>query len=181
MRCREVVHGGAPHSRFIRFERRGDENSKETGADPESTDPVCPSVVDFTTRSPAPFLRPPRTRRAIAGEPPDTIFHYASGLLLGTWHPRARRPIQFYFHRIINTPADALGRAPECDACRTATQLLPGNLTSKFRQCAAVRGNSMYVNTWLVEVKGEWLHNILHVLCFGSIEGMLGLKAVPFC
>ena len=43
-----------------KVERRDDENSEETGADPESTDPVCPSVVDFATRFPRsvlPFFR----------------------------------------------------------------------------------------------------------------------------
>lgn len=68
-----------------KVERRDDENSEETGADPESTDPVCPSVVDFATRFPRsvlpffrsfvlsffrsfllPFFRSRQTRRATA-------------------------------------------------------------------------------------------------------------------
>lgn len=75
-----------------KVERRDDENSKETGADPGSTDPVCPSVVgvDFTT----PFFpfsllfpqRPRHTRRAVAGELPERYFITSAGLLLGTWN-----------------------------------------------------------------------------------------------
>lgn len=51
--CREVVHSEAPHSRFIRL-NVDDENSEETGADPESTDPVCTSISRLC--SPAVFV-----------------------------------------------------------------------------------------------------------------------------
>lgn len=67
-----------------KVERRDDENSEETGADPESTDPVCPSVVDFATRLPRsvlPFFRSSvlpfaanAARNSEEPPPPDYIF-----------------------------------------------------------------------------------------------------------
>lgn len=78
-----------------KVERRDDENSEETGADPESTDPVCPSVVDFATRLPRsvlpffrssvlPFFRSRQTRRATAkNRRLPTIFSRAYFALAG--------------------------------------------------------------------------------------------------
>ena len=51
-----------------KVERRDDENRKGTGADPESTDPVCSSVVDFTV---VPFAT--NARRATARNHRDDI------------------------------------------------------------------------------------------------------------